>query len=80
MSVTSDFNLGVISITQSYNISASQSDPDATPYFNEIGSNGGHEWLIEFDREPASRANFEEEIDNALKKFLECIAYPVLPI
>ena len=36
MSVTSDFNLGVISITQSYNISASQSDPDATPYFNDI--------------------------------------------
>ena len=36
MSVTSDFNLGVISITQSYNISASQSSVDATPYFSNI--------------------------------------------
>lgn len=44
MSVTSDFNLGVISITQSYNISASQSEADATPYFDSIGS----EYIISY--------------------------------
>jgi hypothetical protein len=52
-----------------HRLNAQISDFTVGPYFNEIGSNGGHEWLIEFDREPASRSNFEEEIDNALKKY-----------
>lgn len=38
MAVLTDFNTGIITITQSYNISATQSEADATPYFNEIGS------------------------------------------
>jgi len=50
-------------------LNAQISDFTVGPYFNETGSNGGHEWFIEFDREPASRSNFEEEIDNALKKY-----------
>ncbi len=39
------------------------------PYFNDTESNGGHHWLIEFDREPASLIDFEKELDNELKKF-----------
>ena len=34
--ITNDYSIGKIYITQSYNISASQSDPDATPYLNSI--------------------------------------------
>jgi hypothetical protein len=36
MSQISDFNLGIITITQSYNINATQSEVDATPYFFNI--------------------------------------------
>jgi hypothetical protein len=37
MSVTSKFDIGIITITQSYNIFASQSEIGATPYFSSIG-------------------------------------------
>jgi hypothetical protein len=37
MSVTSQFDIGVISITQSYDIYAQQSEAQATPYLNTIG-------------------------------------------
>lgn len=36
MSQISNFNLGIITITQSYNINATQSEVDATPYFFTI--------------------------------------------
>ena len=43
------------------------SDYTAAPvYFSET-SNGAHEWLIEFDKEPASVEMFIEELDTALK-------------
>jgi hypothetical protein len=42
-------------------------DYTAAPlYFSET-SNGGHEWLIEFDKEPADLSEFVDELDNALK-------------
>lgn len=39
------------------------------PYFNTSGSNGGHEWYIEFEKEPESLLDFEEGIDRAVKKY-----------
>ncbi len=36
MSIKSDFSIGVITITQSYDISASQSEVGATPYLSDI--------------------------------------------
>ncbi len=42
-------------------------DYTAAPiYFSDEG-NGGHEWLIEFDNEPADIGLFTFELDNALK-------------
>ncbi|HRI22172.1 MAG TPA: GH3 auxin-responsive promoter family protein, partial [Panacibacter sp.] len=42
-------------------------DYTAAPvYFSDTG-NGAHEWLIEFDKEPASLQNFAYELDCALK-------------
>lgn len=42
-------------------------DYTAAPvYFNDTG-NGAHEWLIEFEREPASIAQFTYELDDALQ-------------
>jgi len=35
-------------------------------YFSEE-SNGAHEWLIEFEKEPDSLSHFIYELDNALK-------------
>lgn len=39
----------------------------AAPVYLEGGNSGGHEWLIEFEREPISIAAFTEMLDNALK-------------
>jgi len=44
MAVLSDFNTGIITITYSYNVLATQSEADATPYFNQIGS----EYIISY--------------------------------
>ena len=42
-------------------------DYTAAPiYFSEKG-NGGHEWLIQFEKEPADLGLFTYELDNALK-------------
>ena len=42
-------------------------DYTAAPiYFSEVG-NGGHEWLIEFEKEPTDMTCFIFELDNALK-------------
>jgi hypothetical protein len=35
-------------------------------YFNDTG-NGGHEWLVEFEKEPADLNSFTTELDAALK-------------
>jgi hypothetical protein len=35
-------------------------------YFSESG-NGGHEWLVEFERKPADLSHFTYELDAALK-------------
>ena len=39
------------------------------PYFNLQNSNGGHEWIIEFTKEPENVENFKVVLDEALKKF-----------
>lgn len=39
------------------------------PYFNLQNSNGGHEWLIEFAKEPDNLEDFKVSLDDALKKF-----------
>ncbi len=43
------------------------SDYTAAPLFFTENSNGAHEWLIEFDKEPASLDVFTAELDAALK-------------
>ena len=42
-------------------------DYTAAPVYFKDGSNGAHEWLIEFDKEPEDIQQFTEELDNALK-------------
>jgi len=42
--IVNDFNTGFISIAQSYNVSATQSDADATPYFELVDQ----EYIISF--------------------------------
>ncbi|MEI9946923.1 MAG: GH3 auxin-responsive promoter family protein [Chitinophagaceae bacterium] len=42
-------------------------DYTAAPVYFSESSNGGHEWLIEFDNEPSDLANFTRELDTALK-------------
>jgi hypothetical protein len=39
----------------------------AGPVFMESDTNGGHEWLIEFEKKPESLGYFGEMLDNALK-------------
>lgn len=39
----------------------------AGPIFMDVGSNGAHEWLIEFDQYPDNLEYFGEILDNALK-------------
>ena len=43
------------------------SDYTAAPLYFTEKSNGAHEWLIEFDKEPESLDNFTYELDAALK-------------
>jgi hypothetical protein len=42
-------------------------DYTAAPVYFSEGSNGAHEWLIEFDREPADLEKFTVELDSGLK-------------
>jgi GH3 auxin-responsive promoter len=42
-------------------------DYTAAPVYFSDNANGAHEWLIEFEEEPASLSNFINELDNALK-------------
>jgi GH3 auxin-responsive promoter len=42
-------------------------DYTAAPVYFSDTANGAHEWLIEFEKEPASLANFTDELDRALK-------------
>ncbi|MFY7668623.1 MAG: GH3 family domain-containing protein, partial [Crocinitomicaceae bacterium] len=39
------------------------------PYFNLQNSNGGHEWVIEFTKEPENLETFKIALDEALKKY-----------
>ncbi len=39
----------------------------AGPFFNEKDSSGGHEWIIEFDKEPEDLEYFTTLLDNSLK-------------
>ncbi len=43
------------------------SDYTAAPVYFSEQSNGAHEWLIEFDKEPEDMSAFTYELDNALK-------------
>ena len=43
------------------------SDYTAAPVYFSEGSNGAHEWLIEFDKKPDSLEVFTNELDTALK-------------
>jgi len=38
------------------------------PVYFEQSTNGGHEWLIEFDQAPASLANFARDLDQNLQR------------
>ena len=42
-------------------------DYTAAPVYFSANSNGAHEWLIEFENEPASLEQFVKELDAALK-------------
>ena len=42
-------------------------DYTAAPVYFSDASNGAHEWLIEFDKEPESLQDFTVELDKALK-------------
>jgi hypothetical protein len=42
-------------------------DYTAAPVYFSDTSNGGHEWLIEFEKEPADLSVFVDELDKALK-------------
>jgi hypothetical protein len=42
-------------------------DYTAAPVYFSDSSNGAHEWLIEFEKEPGSLENFIKELDEALK-------------
>jgi hypothetical protein len=39
----------------------------AGPIYMDVHSNGAHEWLIEFEKEPENLGYFTEVLDNALK-------------
>lgn len=39
------------------------------PYFNSNSSNGGHEWIIEFDKHPEDLEQFKSQLDEALKTY-----------
>ena len=43
-------------------------DYTAAPVYFSESSNGAHEWLIEFEKEPESMEQFVTELDEALKK------------
>jgi hypothetical protein len=43
-------------------------DYTAAPVYFGDHSNGAHEWLVEFEKEPASLTLFSEELDKALKE------------
>lgn len=43
-------------------------DYTAAPVYFTDKNNGGHEWLIEFDKEPVDTTAFIYELDNALKE------------
>ena len=47
--------------------SAVVNDYTAAPVYFGDHSNGAHEWLIEFEKEPGSLTTFSEELDKALK-------------
>jgi hypothetical protein len=51
----------------SHKTGAIVSDYTAAPLFFTENSNGAHEWLIEFEKEPASLEEFTAELDAALK-------------
>jgi GH3 auxin-responsive promoter len=42
-------------------------DYTAAPVYFSDTANGAHEWLIEFEKEPANLENFTDELDKALK-------------
>ncbi len=42
-------------------------DYTAAPIYFSEGSNGAHEWLVEFEKEPGDKALFVSELDKALQ-------------
>jgi len=48
-------------------LNAQVSEYTAAPVFLDNQGKGGHEWLIEFEKEPGNIEIFREELDNALK-------------
>ena len=42
-------------------------DYTAAPVYFSENSNGAHEWLIEFEKEPSDLNSFTQELDTALK-------------
>jgi len=46
---------------------AAVNDYTAAPVYFSANGNGAHEWLIEFEKQPADIAHFAYELDTALK-------------
>jgi hypothetical protein len=53
--------------TASEKTNAIVNDYTAAPLYFSDGSNGAHEWLIEFEKEPADLQQFINELDSALQ-------------
>ena len=47
---------------------ATVNDYTAAPVYFSEASNGAHEWLVEFENEPANLQTFTEELDKALQQ------------
>jgi GH3 auxin-responsive promoter len=55
-------------VKASVNTGAVVNDYTAAPVYFGDNSNGAHEWLVEFDKEPENLAGFAFELDMALKE------------
>lgn len=56
-------------VTASNNTGAEVNDYTAAPVYFGDSTNGAHEWLIEFEKEPENISYFAAELDKALKEF-----------
>jgi hypothetical protein len=43
-------------------------DYTAAPVYLDLGTKGGHEWVVEFEREPSSLEQFAQRLDQSLRR------------